>query len=549
MSDQDFEQRFAQSLTEYAEHGVRPFDAVEITRQAASARGGAAAAVARQRQVAPAWIRALVMAALLVVVLIALAFAGGFLRLPTGLIEPSHSPATTIGDVTPDPSATLRPPDSPLPTFVAGLTPSPGPTAAPPLTPSPALPPSVEPTVFPTFPATPEPTVVPGPTIAPVPTFEPASAQLIAVEAGDTHACGMRTDRTIACWGFNGFGELGDGTTADTWVPPVTVSGIDDAAAVSAGNRFTCAVRAGGSVWCWGEGGAGQLGNGQQNDSATPVQVTGINDAIDVTTGSAFACALRDGFTVSCWGLNQLGQLGNGTVTNNTGNPTPVAVEISDATTVTAGWNHACARRSDSTVWCWGGNGDGATGYGQLGDGTLENRPSPVQVTGLANSSGVAAGGWSTCAVLLDRTVWCWGYNERGGLGNGTTTHSSLPVQVIGLDDVDIVAVGGWHACGLRSNGRIACWGANSDGGTGFGQLGSGDRQDSSVPVSVAGIGDARALSAAWVSTCAIRTGDRVWCWGPGGGMEEPWELPIPPAALVEEPIALLRRTDPREGS
>lgn len=520
MSDQDFEQRFAQSLGDYAEHGVRPFDAVEIARQAASPRGGAAAVVARQRQVAPAWIRSLVLAGLLVIVLIALAFAGGFVRLPTGLIEPSQSPTTTIGDVTPDPSATLGPPVSAPPTFIAGLTPSPVVTLPPGLTPGPSLPASLEPTV----PASLE------PTIGPSPTAEPASAQLVALEAGDTHACAIRTDRTIACWGVNGFGELGNGTTAERWVPPVTVSGIDDAVAVSAGNRFTCAVRAGGSVWCWGEGGAGQLGNGEQNDSATPVQVVGISDAIDVTTGGAFACALRDGFNVSCWGLNQLGQLGNGTITHNTGNPTPVAVLISDATSISAGWNHTCARRLDFTVWCWGGNGDGATGYGQLGDGTLENRSSPVQVAGLSNVSGIAAGGWSTCAALLDRTVWCWGYNERGGLGNGTTTNSSVPVQVIGLDDVDLVAVGGWHACGLRSNGRIACWGANSDGGTGFGQLGSTDRQDTSVPVPVVGIGDARALSAAWVSTCAIRAADTVWCWGPGSGSEEPWQIPIPPA-------------------
>jgi alpha-tubulin suppressor-like RCC1 family protein len=545
MSDQDFEQRFAQSLSDYAEHGVRPFDAVEIAHLAAITQTGAAAALGRQRKAAPGWFRALVLAALLVVMLIAIAFAGGFIRLPTGLIEPSQSPSMTFGDVTPDPSATPGPPGTPLPTFVAGLTPSPGPTAAPEPTPSPSPPASLEPSVIPTIPTLPP---VVEPTLEPGPTAEPVGAQILTVEAGDTHACGIRPDATIACWGWNGNGELGDGTVRESWVWPAVTAGVADARAISAGNRFTCAVVGFGDVWCWGEGGAGQLGNGAQNDSAVPVQVVGIDDAIDVTAGAAFACALRDGGQVSCWGMNQLGQLGNGTITHNTGNPTPVAASIADATSISAGWNHVCARRLDFTVWCWGGNGDGATGYGQLGDGTLENRPSPVAVVGLSNVSGVAAGGWSSCAALLDRTVWCWGYNERGGLGNGTTTNSSVPVQVAGLDNVDVVAVGGWHACGLRGNGRIACWGANSDGGTGFGQLGSGDRQDSSVPVPVVGISDGRALSAAWVSTCTIRAGDSVWCWGAGSGMEEPWQIPIPLAGVLEQPIGMVRRTQLTRG-
>lgn len=553
--DDLFEQRLANRLRDYAEQGVRPYDAMHIAHAAATGAGTRPAAI-QERGGLPTWLRVMVTAALLIVMLVAVAFVGGFIRLPTGLVEPSGSPSGTFTATSPDPSASLQTPGSPLPTRGVDGTPGPIATPDPSATAGPQTTPSVPPTVGPTTLPTVEPTVAPTlpptlePTLPPLPTAAPASAPLIAVEAGDTHACGIRFDRTIACWGANEFGELGNGTITAGWTwPAVTVSGIDDAVAVSAGNRFTCAVRAGGSVWCWGEGGAGQLGNDEQNDSATPVQVSGISDAIDVTTGAAFACALNSDLTVACWGLNSLGQLGNGTVTQNTGNPTPVDVEISDATTITSGWNHTCARRTDFSVWCWGGNGDGATGYGQIGDGTLENRPSPVAVAGLDNVSDLDAGGWTTCAALLDRSVWCWGYGERGGLGNGTTANSSVPVQVSGLSDADVVAVGGWHACALRSSGQIACWGANSDGGTGYGQLGSGDREDHSLPVPVVGIDDALHVSAAWISTCAIRQGGAVWCWGPGGGSEDPWQIPVPPTGLINQPVGHARRTQLERGA
>ena len=274
-----------------------------------------------------------------------------------------------------------------------------------------------------------------------------------------------------------------------------------------------------------------------------------IADATAITAGGAHACALRASGSIACWGLGQLGQLGNGAIIHNSGNPVPVAVDgIADALAISAGSNHTCALRADASVWCWGGNGDGATGYGQLGDGTLDDRPSPVAVTGITNATGIAAGGWSSCALLADRSVSCWGYNERGGLGDGSTTHSSVPVGVVGLADAVQVTVGGWHACALRADRGIACWGANSDGVSGFGQLGSGDRDDHSVPVGVVGINDATRVSAAWISTCALRTGANVWCWGPGSGSEQPWQIPMPPAGALEQPSGMVPRTQLARG-
>jgi hypothetical protein len=252
----------------------------------------------------------------------------------------------------------------------------------------------------------------------------------------------------------NDQGELGDGTRDSRFSADVPVRGIDDAVSVAAGIRFSCAVRSSGTTWCWGE----DLGS---DDIGTlPSQVPGVVDAVAVTAGGAHACVLRRGGQVACWGGGSLGQLGSGEFDFGSGVALPRAVVgINNAVQISAGWNHTCARTADGSLWCWGGNGDGATGYGQLGDGTFENRASPVRVLGIDNAVDVAAGGWTTCAVLRDDTVWCWGYGERGGLGNGARGNSATPVQVLGLTNGQHVAAGRFHACAQRSGGAVACWG------------------------------------------------------------------------------------------
>lgn len=285
------------------------------------------------------------------------------------------------------------------------------------------------------------------------------------------------------------------------------MGGLGRALDVAVGNRISCALVDDGSVWCWGEN--------LYDDGTTsvPERVPGIDDAVDLVLGSTHACVVRMDRTLACWGMDQLGQLGNGTVIDNTGNADPVSVSgIDDALAITAGWNHTCALRADRTVWCWGGNGDGATGYGQLGDGTLANSPSPVQVVGLDEVVAVSAGGWTTCAVRADRTAWCWGYGQRGGLGNGQSTSSPIPVQVTGLDDAIAISVGGWHACVIRASSGVACWGDNT--WAGGGGLGDGTRIDKSTPVEAVGMSGAKIVAANHYGTLAIKADGTLWGWG-----------------------------------
>ena len=207
----------------------------------------------------------------------------------------------------------------------------------------------------------------PSPTIAPV-------AAVLDLAVGDSHSCALADDGRIFCWGANDMGQLGDGTQDYRAYPTVPVVGIDNATSFGAGIRFSCATRTDGTVWCWGED------PGSDGASAVPFRIPGIDDATDVEAGGAFACALRIGGGVACWGVGNLGQLGNGVFERNSSVPDPQQVlGLDDAIQISAGWNHACAVRSDHSLWCWGGNGDGATGYGQLGDGTLDNSAVPAR--------------------------------------------------------------------------------------------------------------------------------------------------------------------------
>ena len=492
--DELFEQRLARRLRDFTDEAAQPINAAEIARTAAAGKP------ARPRALFPAWTRPLAYAALLVLALAALGIAGGFIRLPTNDLapNPSFQPFSPLPGS--PPPGSLLPTGGPLPSGEAPPTLAPGsfaPTLAP-ASEAPATPSSTAATTTPapTDAATLEPTIAPSPSpVAPAP-------PVVAVEAGDLHACAVTTDGRIFCWGDNDQGALGDGTATTRFTADVPVVGINDAVAISSGIRFSCAIRGTGTVWCWGED------PGSDSSTSFPVQVPQLDDATALAAGGAFACALRQGGSVACWGNGQVGQLGNGVFENNSGVPTPQAViGIDDAVAISAGWGHACALSSNGTIWCWGANGDGATAYGQLGDGTFEQRrATPAPVVGIDDAIAVEAGGWSTCAIRVDRSVWCWGYGERGTLGDGNATNSATPVRVSELDDAETVALGGWHACVSRNDRSVWCWGDIAWGGVGG---------DKTTPVEGRRLIDAATLTTERNLIVLDRQGG-LWQWGFG---------------------------------
>ena len=176
-----------------------------------------------------------------------------------------------------------------------------------------------------------------------------ASDPVIALRAGSTHACLLRQQGGVECWGNNADGQLGDGTfTPRSEATPV--AGLRPATAIAAGDRHTCAV-AGGSVYCWGANTDGQLGDGARTPHPVPLTVAGISNARDIAAGSDATCAVEADGTALCWGNNSHGQLGDGTGLART---EPVNVFAFTGTRSIAGhWQHFCAVRGDETLWCW----------------------------------------------------------------------------------------------------------------------------------------------------------------------------------------------------
>jgi alpha-tubulin suppressor-like RCC1 family protein/uncharacterized membrane protein YgcG len=301
----------------------------------------------------------------------------------------------------------------------------------------------------------------------------------IAITAGDYHTCALLAGGSIDCWGDNNNGQLGDGTTEYYRVTPVAVSGITNAIAITAGSQHTCALLAGGSIDCWGWNAYGQLGDGTTEIRRTPVAVSGITNAIAITAGDFHTCALLAGGSIDCWGENNSGQLGDGTTEIRR---TPVAVSgITNATAITAGSAHTCALLAGGSIDCWGNNYDG-----QLGDGSQEGRGNPFAVSGITNATAITAGYAHTCALLAGGSIDCWGNNYDGQLGDGTQEGRANPVAVSAITNATAITAGEYHTCALLAGGSIDCWGDNYDG-----QLGDGTQENRRTPVAVRAITNA----------------------------------------------------------
>jgi alpha-tubulin suppressor-like RCC1 family protein len=340
-----------------------------------------------------------------------------------------------------------------------------------------------------------------------------ALAGIIGLEVGEFHTCALTSIGGAKCWGLNDAGRLGDGTTTDRELP-ANVRGLDSGAtAISAGGGHTCALAPAGVV-CWGANATWQLGNFSVANSYAPVGVVGLS--LGVEAGSRHTCAVTASGGATCWGDNDDGQLGDGTTT---GSMIPVAVAglTSGVASIVVGATHTCALTTAGGVNCWGNNQ-----YGQLGDGSTEDRLAPVEVAGLGSGVlAIVADGAYTCAVTSMGGAKCWGDNSTGQLGDGTTVMRPTPVDVSGLaSGVAAMSAGGLHTCALLVTGRAKCWGAS-----GFGQLGNGTTSAPLGPVDVCDTGAffpcggdlLEGIASIWAGfehTCAVTAGGGAKCWG-----------------------------------
>ena len=327
----------------------------------------------------------------------------------------------------------------------------------------------------------------------------PAATQ---ISGGGNHACARMANKTIKCWGHNGFGQLGDGTKKENYLTPVSVMGINTALAVAAGSAHSCALLENGTIMCWGSNLHGQLGTDIAHESLSPVLVSGITTATALSAGMSHTCARLSGGRIKCWGSNLVFQTGDGTGGRRlipgpvVGIPTPMAV--------TAGNGHNCALLKDGRVKCWGGNSSG-----QVGDGTTTDKGEAVNSQGVSTAVAVAAGATHTCVLLDVHSVNCWGENGRGQLGNGTSIDSLIPATVSGLNDAYALASGRNHSCIINKDRELRCWGAGDQG-----QLGNGHNGDVLVPVTPHALSTAQQIALGGDHSCALLTDGTAKCWG-----------------------------------
>lgn len=335
------------------------------------------------------------------------------------------------------------------------------------------------------------------------PIIDPSARQQIALSW--VHTCAI-ADGEVYCWGGNGNGQIGDGTTMRR-TSPTLVDVPGEAIEVSAMGYQSCALNADGEIYCWGLNNAGQLGDGTRTERRTPVRAQpSIDDAVRVSVGGENVCAVRENGDVMCWGRGSGGGLGNG---GNTESLTPVQVTDADGSLdIDGSGGHFCTRTADDSAACWGWNG-----YGQLGQPFSSPGDivfSPVSPPGISGIDEVSAGGRHTCARTAS-VVACWGWNSFEQLGTpGADTEN--PVVVPGLPSLPVaIAAGGSHTCAAMDGGdEVFCWGGN-----GFGQLGLGDTDPHSGPERVSGFTSTVVeLDAGDYHTCARLDTGVLACWG-----------------------------------
>jgi alpha-tubulin suppressor-like RCC1 family protein len=249
-----------------------------------------------------------------------------------------------------------------------------------------------------------------------------------AVSAGFSHACGLTTAGAAYCWGSNEAGDLGNGAIGGLSSAPVAVAGGLTFASLSAGAVYSCGVTTSGAAYCWGGNGYGVLGNGTTTDSPTPVAVSGGLTFSSVSAGEYHTCGVTTAGATYCWGNSVNGQLGTGVTTVNSSTPVAVIGGFT-ATAVSAGNIQTCALATGGIAYCWGDNS-----LGELGNGsTSVSSPTPLAVIGGLTFSAITSGiSFHTCGLTTSGAAYCWGDNDSGALGNGTTGgFRSTPVPVV----------------------------------------------------------------------------------------------------------------------
>ena len=314
-------------------------------------------------------------------------------------------------------------------------------------------------------------------------------------------------NNSIWGWGDGSSGKLGDNTVACRSSTVSVVGGFTDWCKISAGFYQTIGLRQNGTVWAWGCNNCGQLGDGTTTTRSSPVSVVGgFCDWSQVSSGCSHSLALRTNSTLWAWGSNSRGQLGDNTTVSKS-SPVSVIGGFADWCQISAGNQISLAVRTNGTAWAWGFGG-------YLGDNCTTNQSSPVSVVGGFTDwcQVVSAGRYHSLALRTNGTAWAWGAGSTGRLGTNCTTTRSSPVSVVGgfTDWCQVSAGKGDFSLAVRQNGTAWAWGGGANG-----RLGDNSTADKSSPVSVVGgFTDWCQVSSGARGGQGLRTNGTIWSWG-----------------------------------
>lgn len=331
----------------------------------------------------------------------------------------------------------------------------------------------------------------------------PSNGEGGAAGSDDVGAVGVGGGSSTGSGGASGAGnDPGAGGATGNFVPP--------APRLALGGPHSCALKLDGTVACWGRNDHGELGNDEFSTATPPglaeaVPVTGLDGVAAISSGLYHSCALLDDASIACWGAGYAGQLGDDDFhMNDAGVATPQVVALEGVKQVGAAGENTCALLLDGTVQCWGANL-----FGQLGNDSTDDSALPVAVQGLSGVAKLAVGRFQTCALMDDATVQCWGY---GGVNGGSSINVLTATPIAGITGATDLVAGDSFACAVVAGGAVRCWNEGD-----VGQLGDGMSNDSNTtPVDVAGLSGVVQLSAGARHVCAIDTQQAVWCWGDG---------------------------------
>ena len=349
--------------------------------------------------------------------------------------------------------------------------------------------------------------------------------QVYKVTAGDRHTCAIHgQNNVLSCWGGGFHKQLSESPVRSSIGISMNGLNLQNFEPISAGTSFACFIEGSrDGLKCFGRGDSGQLGNSGFEHQPNPVAVldstnTALFDVSAVSAGDKYGCAIHGaGLKVSCWGTNNSNAPSSA---SNPPNSRAVEIGIKDAVSISVGYNHACAVDISGKTSCWGDNT-----YGQLGGSDLVSSDTPVEVTDskgiiINDFTEVSTGYGHSCGIHTDRTVSCWGLDDGrlGHTGQISSKPSPTPTKVEGITDVDSVSIGHSHTCVIwGEEDKVSCWGSNN-----LLQLGNPDiLQNSNTPVDVVNEAGSPLLSVAQISagestSCAVFKDSRISCWGSG---------------------------------